>query len=184
MSLDGRIATFGGESELSSPEDLKRVHGLRARVDGIMVGVGTLLADNPKLTVRLVNGRNPKRIIIDSRARTPLNALVVKSAKQTPTIVATTSRASAVRVARLQKAGVTVLRCGKGSRVLLPLLMDRLRKMGVRKLLLEGAGPLTGACLARAWLTKSSLQSALESSEEPMLWHWLRERALGESGMR
>ncbi len=101
MSLDGKIATFGGESELSSPEDLKRVHRLRATVDGIMVGVGTLPADDPKLTVRLVNGRNPKRIIVDSRARTPLNAYVVKSASQMPTIVGTTSRAPAVRVERL-----------------------------------------------------------------------------------
>lgn len=157
MSLDGKIATFSGESELSSPEDLKRVHRLRAAMDGIMVGVGTLLVDNPKLTVRLVRGRSPKRIIVDSKARTPLDAVVVKSARETPTIVAVTSRAPAVRVERLRRAGVMVLRCGGGSRVSLPLLLARLRGMGVRRLLLEGGGTLNWSMLSQGLVDEVSV---------------------------
>ncbi len=149
MSLDGRIATFGGESRLSSPEDLRRVHRLRAMVDGIIVGVGTLLADDPKLTVRLAKGGKPRRIIVDSRARTPLDAFVVKSARETPTIVATTYSAPEARVERLRKSGVIVLRCGRGSRVSLHFLLARLRKMGVRKLLLEGGGTLNWSMLSQ-----------------------------------
>jgi 2,5-diamino-6-(ribosylamino)-4(3H)-pyrimidinone 5'-phosphate reductase len=157
MSLDGRISTFAGESKLSSPEDLKRVHRLRGMVDGIMVGVGTLLADNPKLTVRLVKADNPKRIVVDSRARTPLNTFVVKSAGQTPTIVATTYRAPMARVEGLRKAGVTVLRCGRGPQVSLPLLLARLRKMGVRKLLLEGGGTLNWGMLDQGLVDQVSV---------------------------
>lgn len=157
MSLDGKIATFRRESDLSSPEDLKRVHRLRATVDGIMVGVGTLLADNPKLTTRLVKGRNPKRIIVDSTARTPLDTYLVKSARETPTIVATTSRAPASRVERLQEAGVTVLKCGIGPRVSLRLLLSRLRQRGVRKLLLEGGGTLNWSMLSQGLVDEVSV---------------------------
>lgn len=157
MSLDGKIATFGGESRLSSPEDLKRVHRLRGMVDGIMVGVRTLLVDDPKLTVSLVKAGNPKRIIVDSRARTPLSSFVVKSAGRTPTIVATTRRAPRARVERLRRAGVTVLRCGRGPQVSLPLLLARLWKMGVRKLLLEGGGTLNWSMLSQGLVDQLSI---------------------------
>src|SRR5207253_4658501 len=86
MSLDGKIATYTGDSRMSSPSDLRRVHRLRASVDGIMVGMRTLLKDDPKLTVRLAEGRKPHRIIVDSTAQTPLTAYVVRTAKETPTI--------------------------------------------------------------------------------------------------
>src|SRR5713226_3155414 len=68
-SLDGKIATYTGDSRMSSPADLRRVHRLRASVDGIMVGMRTLLRDNPKLTVRLARGLKPHRIIVDSTRR-------------------------------------------------------------------------------------------------------------------
>ncbi len=157
MSLDGKIATARGESRLSSPEDLKRVHRLRASVDAIIVGLGTLLADDPKLTVKLVHGRNPRRIIVDSRARTPLDAYVVRSASETPTIIAVTSRAPKKRIRELEEAGTTVLTCGRGPHVSLRLLLTRLRKMGVRKLLLEGGGALNWSMLSQGLVGEISV---------------------------
>ncbi len=157
MSLDGKIATSRGESRLSSPEDLKRVHRLRAAVDGIMVGLGTLLADDPKLTVKVARGRNPQRIIVDSRARTPLDAYVIKSATQTPTIIAVTSRASKRRIRRLERAGAVVLTCGRGPRVSLSLLLRRLRAMGIEKILLEGGGTLSWNMLSQGLVDEVSV---------------------------
>lgn len=157
MSLDGKIATSGGESRLSSPEDLKRVHRLRAAVDGIMVGLGTLLADDPKLTVKLVSGRNPRRIIVDSKARTPLDAYVIRTASQTTTIIAVTSKAPKRRIERLEKAGAVVLKCGTGSWVSLSLLLRRLRAMGSEKILLEGGGTLNWNMLSQGLVDEVSV---------------------------
>src|SRR6266487_6121694 len=101
MSLDGKIATHTGDSRMSSPADLRRVHRLRATVDAIMVGLRTLLVDDPNLTVKFVKGRKPYRIIVDSNARTPLGSHVVRTARDTPTIVAVTSNATKARVKAL-----------------------------------------------------------------------------------
>jgi 2,5-diamino-6-(ribosylamino)-4(3H)-pyrimidinone 5'-phosphate reductase len=157
MSLDGKIATSGGESRLSSPEDLKRVHGLRAAVDGIMVGVGTLLADDPKLTVKLVRGRSPQRIIVDSNARTPLDAYVVRTAKQPPTIIAASSKAPKQRIKQLERAGAVVLTCGKGHLVSLSLLLRRLRARGIERILLEGGGTLSWSMLRQGLVDEVSV---------------------------
>lgn len=142
MSLDGKIATRTGESRLSSREDLRRVHKLRSRVDGIMVGLGTVLIDNPKLTVKHYRGNNPRRIIVDSQARIPTTAHVIKTAREISTIVAVTDRAPSSRIRRLNDTGVVVLRSGRNRLVTLPNLMVRLRRLGVRRLLLEGGGTL------------------------------------------
>src|SRR5437867_1429472 len=109
MSLDGKIATSTGGSKLSSPEDLKRVHMSRASVDYIMVGERTMQVDDPKLTVKLVRGQNPQRIVVDILARTPASARVVQTARQIPMLIAVTTRAPKQRVIALEKAGVTVL---------------------------------------------------------------------------
>src|SRR5438552_17048559 len=93
MNLGGKIATYTGDSRMSSPSDLRRVHRLRASVDGIMVGMRTLLRDDPKLTVKFARGRKPHRIIVDSTADKPLTSYVVRTAREIPTIIAVTSRA-------------------------------------------------------------------------------------------
>ncbi len=149
MSLDGKIATSTGESRLSSPEDLRRVHRLRASVDGIMVGLRTILIDDPRLMVRSHRARRLRRIIVDSKARTPLDAYVIKTAQETPTIIAVTSQASDRRVRALRNAGVTVLKCGSGPRVSLPILLGRLKQIGVRSILLEGGGILNWSMLSQ-----------------------------------
>ena len=98
QSLDGRLATRSGDSQwLGGPRSLELAHQLRAQHEAILVGVGTVLADNPRLTVRLVPGRSPTRIVVDSTLRLPLDAHVLTDGA-TRTIVATTSRAGADRV--------------------------------------------------------------------------------------
>ncbi|HVH14521.1 MAG TPA: 2,5-diamino-6-(ribosylamino)-4(3H)-pyrimidinone 5'-phosphate reductase [Candidatus Angelobacter sp.] len=147
MSLDGKIATYTGDSGMSSPADLRRVHRLRASVDGIMVGMRTLLRDNPKLTVKFARGRKPRRIIVDSNAQTPPASYVVRTAKKIPTIVAVTSRAPRKRIEILERKGVRVFVCGRGPLVSVKILLGILRKLGIRKLLLEGGGALNWSML-------------------------------------
>ncbi len=157
MSLDGKIATSTGDSKLSSPEDLKRVHMLRRSVDGIMVGKRTLQVDDPKLTVKLVRGRNPQRIIVDSLAQTPLSTRVVRTARQTPTLIAVTTRAPKQRVIALEKAGVTVLKSGNGRLVSLTQLLPKLRGMGIRRILVEGGGTLNWSMLSEGLVDEVSV---------------------------
>src|SRR5204862_8348594 len=133
MSLDGKIATYTGDSRMSSPADLRRVHRLRASVDGIMVGMRTLLRDDPKLTVKFARGRKPHRIIVDSSAQTPLTSYVVRTAEEVPTIVAVTDRAAKNRSETIERRGDEVFVCGKGALVSGKILLPTLRKIGSRK---------------------------------------------------
>ena len=139
MTLDGKIATRSGDSKISSEEDLVHLHHLRASVDAVVVGIETILVDDPQLTVRRVQGRNPDRVILDSAARTPTEAKVL-SAKAGRTIIAVTESASKTRVDALLRAGAEVIVAGSGDRVDLRLLMNRLRGMGIRHILVEGGG--------------------------------------------
>lgn len=157
MSLDGKIATYTGDSKMSSPADLRRVHRLRASVDGIMVGLRTLLRDDPKLTVKYAGDRRPYRIIVDSIAQTPLTSFVVKSARETPTIVAVTSRAPRKRVGNLSRKGVRVIVCGNGQLVSVRFLMRVLRRLGLRKILLEGGGALNWSMLSSGLVDEISV---------------------------
>lgn len=110
MSLDGKIAASTGHSKwITGPAAREYVHRLRDIYDGILVGIGTVLTDNPRLTTRLpAGGQNPVRIVIDTMARTPLTANVVTD-KQAPTIIAVSQAAPPERVAALQSQGVEVL---------------------------------------------------------------------------
>src|SRR5258708_24679481 len=157
MSLDGKIATYTGDSRMSSPADLRRVHRLRASVDGIMVGMRTLLRDNPKLRVRLARGLKPHRIIVDSNAQTPLTSFVVRTAKEFSTIVAVTSRVPKNRIEILERTGVKVLVCGKGRLVSVKILLRTLRKLRVRKILLEGGGALNWSMLSSGLVDEVSV---------------------------
>jgi 2,5-diamino-6-(ribosylamino)-4(3H)-pyrimidinone 5'-phosphate reductase len=157
ISLDGKIATFTGDSRMSSPADMKRVRRLRASVDAIMVGLRTLLVDDPKLTVKSFRGRKPYRIIVDSKARTPLSSQVVRTAKDIPTIIAITSAASKRRIQTLREKGVTVLVCGKGPLVSTKILLKRLRALGIQKILLEGGGTLNWSMLSNGLVDEVSV---------------------------
>jgi len=142
MTLDGKIASKAGDSRISSEEDLNRVHNLRANVDAIMVGINTLLIDDPKLTARRVGGRNPTPIIVDSQARTPPNAKVLKVERERRPIIAVAEDAPKERVEALRRAGGEVVLVGRGDKVDLPVLMERLWERGIQSVLLEGGGTL------------------------------------------
>lgn len=146
MTLDGKIATVAGDSKISCKEDLDRLHRLRAGVDAIMVGVGTVLADDPSLTVRRVHGKNPIRIVIDREAKTPPNARVMDSSAET--IVAVSRMAKREKLEKLRAAGAEVI-LGSKNEVDLRKLLEELRSRGVRKLLLEGGSRLNWEMLRR-----------------------------------
>jgi len=157
MSLDGKIATYTGDSRMSSSADLRRVHRLRASVDGIMVGMRTLLRDDPKLTVKFAGGRKPHRIIVDSNAQTPVTSYVVRTAREIPTIVAVTSRAPKSRIEILERRGAKVFVCGNGRLVSVKILLQTLRKLGIRKILLEGGGALNWSMLSSGLVDEVSV---------------------------
>jgi len=138
-TIDGKIASRTGFSKLSCLQDLKRLHMLRADVDAVLVGANTIINDNPLLTVRLVEGKNPIRIIIDGLLKIPLNANVItdKSAK---TIIVTSNKAPKEKINRICGMGVEVLVMGENINI--KNLMENLYEDGVRKILLEGGGVL------------------------------------------
>lgn len=155
MTVDGKIATATGDSKISSKEDLVRVHKLRASVDAIVVGISTIMADDPRLTVRLAKGTSPARVIVDSRGRTPVESNVLRTAAEVRTIVAVTSQAPADKVAKIREAGaeVLVVREGRGYNVAVPHgvdlkeLFSSLKSMGMKKVLVEGGGELNWSLL-------------------------------------
>lgn len=146
QSLDGSIAARPGEPlRLSGSRSLELTHRLRAGHDAILVGIGTVLADDPRLNVRLVAGDSPLPVILDGRLRLPPSARLLRSrgtlGAAPPPLVATSSEASPERAARLRAAGVTVLRFrSRGGPVPLRSVMRALHRRGVRRLLVEGGG--------------------------------------------
>jgi len=148
MSLDGKISTRGNDSSFSSRKDWKRVHKLRSSVDGIVVGISTVLKDNPMLSVRRYSSgtEDPVRIIIDSRAKIPLNSRIVKSSKKIQTIVGTTHNAPARKISLLRKAGVHVLFSGK-RKVNIKNLFQQLENLGLKRILVEGGGEINWSVL-------------------------------------
>lgn len=141
-SLDGKIATASGESQwISCLESRKFTHHLRDINDAILVGVGTVLADNPSLTTRLVEGKNPVRVIVDSTARTPLDSKVVTD-KSARTIIATTSKAPPEKISALENLDVEIIFAGNGERVDLKILMRELARREITSVLVEGGGQI------------------------------------------
>lgn len=148
MTLDGKIASKSRDVKISCKEDLERVHEIRKDIDAIMVGIGTVLDDDPRLTVHKIPGKredNPLRVVADSMARTPPDARVINDAAET--IIAVCEAAPKNRTIVLEKSA-DVFVCGE-NRVDLECLMVELYKRGVKTLLLEGGGTLNWGMLER-----------------------------------
>jgi diaminohydroxyphosphoribosylaminopyrimidine deaminase/5-amino-6-(5-phosphoribosylamino)uracil reductase len=163
-SADGRIATATGESRwITGPLARRLVHRWRNELDAVMVGVETALADDPALTCRMARGRDPIRIVVDSRLRVPPRARLLREGRS-PVWIATARNAPAARAKRLEAAGAAVLPVpGRGERVDLGALLDLLAQRGISSLLVEG-----GATLA-ASLLRAGLVDELCWFEAPLL---------------
>jgi len=148
MSLDGKIATTTRESKWITGGPARAVaHRLRATHDAVMVGVNTVLADDPRLTVRKASGKAPLRVVVDSRARTPPTARLLRTDDRPP-VIAVTAQAPQARCQRLMQAGAEVWRVpSRGRRVHLRALMKRLGKAGIQSVLVEGGGTLAASAL-------------------------------------
>lgn len=150
QSVDGSITRRRGQPlALSGQESLTLTHQLRTGHDAILVGIGTVLADDPRLTVRLVAGPDPQPIIVDSQLRLPLTARLLREHPQKP-IVATTKTADPQKESALQDAGATVMRlpAAANDRVSLTALLACLHNYGIRRLMVEGGAEIITSFLA------------------------------------
>ena len=145
MTLDGKTATSNGDSKWISSEASRRlVHRLRSRADAVMTGIGTLLADDPQLTVRMVKGKQPLRVVIDPRLETPVDCALMEDASAIPVIIATASSDDS-KSALLAAKGAEVLTCrDAGGRVDLKGLLRLLGSRGIQSILLEAGERLCG----------------------------------------
>lgn len=148
MTMDGKIATTTGKSKWITGENAReRVHEDRGRYSSVMAGVGTVLSDNPLLTCRKPGGRNPVRIICDTRLRTPLTSQVIKTAGEVPTVIATGCQdEEALKPYRVAGCDILVLPVSDGS-IDLRRLMEKLGGAGIDSVLLEGGGTLNWSAL-------------------------------------
>ena len=155
MTLDGKLATATGESQWITGELSRReVHQLRGDVDAVLIGLGTVLADDPSLTARTgprleqLASKQPLRIVVDSRLRTPVKAQILAQQDKAKTIVATTAAASAARRSILEKQGIEILTLpALQGHVSLPALLRQLGLRGILSLLVEGGSEVNAAML-------------------------------------
>jgi diaminohydroxyphosphoribosylaminopyrimidine deaminase/5-amino-6-(5-phosphoribosylamino)uracil reductase len=149
MTLDGKIATRTGESQwISNEESRQRVHEMRGRMDAIVVGVNTAIADNPQLTARPPGPRTAIRIVLDSQARLPPTSRLVETARDITVLVAVAETAPAASVATLEQAGCEALRLpAEGNRVPVKALLDELGRRRFTNILVEGGAEVLGSFL-------------------------------------
>ncbi len=144
MSVDGKIALKGGKRiKISDEEDFRRVHKMRSKVDAILVGINTVLLDDPKLTVKrkyVPDGKNPVRVVLDSKLRIPATARVLNN--DAKTIIATTEDAPH------RELPAKIIRCGK-YRVDLKCLMEKLWDMGIKSVMVEGGSEVIASFLRK-----------------------------------
>jgi diaminohydroxyphosphoribosylaminopyrimidine deaminase/5-amino-6-(5-phosphoribosylamino)uracil reductase len=151
LSLDGRIATRTGASKwVTGPEARARVHQLRAQHDAVIVGIGTALADDPRLTVRDAPGHSPLRVVFDTKLRLPLAARLVQTARDVPTWVVCTTDASSSAEESLIERGVEVLRAPSSAEGRIDAVgaLKMLASRGIVMAMIEGGAELAGSVLA------------------------------------
>ena len=162
MTLDGKIATQTGSSNISGPEDLERVHEIRKDCDGIMVGIGTVLADDPRLTVHKIDAKpedNPVSIVVDSKGRTPIDARITNSDAKTIIAMANEYKddfKASDKYETFKKRGVKFFFSGD-RRVDLKALMSYLHEEGIETLMLEGGSTLNFSMIKSGLIDKISI---------------------------
>jgi diaminohydroxyphosphoribosylaminopyrimidine deaminase/5-amino-6-(5-phosphoribosylamino)uracil reductase len=158
LTMDGWTATVTGHSQWVTNERSRRFgHRLRDQVDGIMVGIGTVLADDPLLTTRLKRGpgKDPVRIVVDTRLKIPAGARVLHADSDAETVLAVGEGVSEKRLEAVRKSGISTLVCPKKEgKIDLTALMDRLGAMSVTSILLEGGAGLMGAMIRERLVDK------------------------------
>ena len=140
-SIDGKIATKTGDSNFSSKQDLIRLHKLRSTVDAILVGKNTVLQDNPLLTVRFAKGKNPIRIILDSKGSISRKSQILQTSNKIPTIIAVSRNISKSNLMKLHDFPVDVIIVGKNS-INISLLLKKLFDKKIKTVLVEGGGTI------------------------------------------
>ena len=151
LSLDGRIATRTGESKwVTGPDARAKVHLLRSRSDGIAIGIGTALEDDPRLTVRDTPGESPLRIVFDTKLRLPIDSRLVQTARDVPTLVLCGVDAPVIAEEELAAAGVECVRGPVSAEGRLDVLaaLRSLAQRGIVSLMVEGGAELAGSLLA------------------------------------
>lgn len=162
MTLDGKIATQTGSSNISGEEDLKRVHEIRKQCDGIMVGIGTVLADDPRLTVHKIDANpedNPVRVVVDSKCRTPIDARITNADAKTIIACANEFKDDFIKSEKyvvFKKRGVKFFWSGD-ERVDLISLMSYLHEEGIEKLMLEGGSTLNFSMIKAGLIDEISI---------------------------
>lgn len=158
MTLDGKIASYSGDSKwITNEESRNYVHEIRHRVSSIMVGVNTVLVDNPKLTTRLNNmkGIDPIRIIIDTTAKIPLDSNVLNYDSKSKTIIATTQKADKEKLKAIKEKGAQIIITPlKNNKVDLNYLIKKLGEQGIDSILLEGGSTLNYSALKEGIVDK------------------------------
>lgn len=151
MSMDGKIASYTGDSKWITGEKAREyVHTIRDRVSSIMVGINTVMRDNPYLTARIKNkeASNPVRIIVDSKGRIPLDSNVLNISEKSGAVIATTELMPSDKEKQLQEMGAKVIRVGLNeNQVNLSQLMNELYNMEIDSVLLEGGSSLNASAL-------------------------------------
>lgn len=162
MTLDGKIATSSGSSNISGAKDLERVHELRKDCDGIMVGIGTVLADDPRLTVHKIDAKpsdNPVRIVVDSKCRTPADARITNGDAKTIIAMANEYKdefKASDKYEILKSKGVKFFFSGD-VQVDLKMLMIYLHEEGIDKLMLEGGSTLNFSMIKAGLIDEISI---------------------------
>jgi diaminohydroxyphosphoribosylaminopyrimidine deaminase/5-amino-6-(5-phosphoribosylamino)uracil reductase len=155
LSLDGRIASRTGASKwVTGPEARARVHLLRAQHDAVLIGIGTALADDPRLTVRDAPGHSPLRVVFDTKLRLPISARLSQTAREVPTWVVCSTDASSSNESALAELGVEVLRAPASAEGRIDALaaLKMLALRGVVTVMVEGGAELAGSLLAAAMI--------------------------------
>lgn len=152
QTLDGKIATLTGNSRwISGPSSLRFAHRMRSFSEAILVGIDTIIRDDPLLTVRLVKGKNPQKIIVDSRLRMPLDCNLLKGRAASSTVIATTSLSEQKKIKRIQSTGAQVwlIKKDRSNHVDLKNLLHELGQRNIHSILVEGGSKIITSFLKK-----------------------------------